>query len=160
MFLNKRKMQIKNKAGFTLIEILLVLALIGILLGIIAFAINPGKQLAEARNIRRQSDCLAILDAIQQYLIDTRAADLSNIPTDSPGEICKKDPENDCTGLIDLDQISSDRTYISIIPEDPDGSENDPEDGTGYFIIRSAVDNRVTVLAPQAERGLVVTYSK
>lgn len=60
----------KNNSGFTLLEILLVVAAIAILAGIVIVAINPGKQLGATRNAARQSDVSSILNAVFQYSLD------------------------------------------------------------------------------------------
>lgn len=62
--------KMKHNDGFTLLEILLVVAAIAILAGIVIFALNPSKQLAEARNAERSSDVRSLLDAVYQYSID------------------------------------------------------------------------------------------
>lgn len=69
----------KNNSAFTLIEILLVVAAIAILAGIVIFAINPSKQLAETRNTRRTVDVSTIYNALYQYSIDHRGAYPSSV---------------------------------------------------------------------------------
>lgn len=55
--------------GFTLIELLLVIGIVAILASIVIVAINPTRQLAQARNAQRHSDVRTILDAVRQNQI-------------------------------------------------------------------------------------------
>ncbi len=71
----------KNNSGFTLLEILLVVAAIAILAGIVIVAINPGKQLGATRNAARQSDVSSILNAVYQYSLDNSGLFPPNIDT-------------------------------------------------------------------------------
>ena len=58
------------KAGFTLVELLMVIGIIGVLAAIVVVAINPTKQLGSARDTKRRSEVNSILNAVSQYAID------------------------------------------------------------------------------------------
>jgi prepilin-type N-terminal cleavage/methylation domain-containing protein len=141
----------KRVKGFTLLEILLVVAAIGILAGIVILAINPGKQLADTQDAQRAADVNTILNAIYQYSVDNDG-DLPEDITETSTEICATD--GTCTGLIDLSDLTDNEQYLTAIPSDPTGSSTN---GAGYEISKSA-NGRITVVAPDAvNRTISVT---
>jgi prepilin-type N-terminal cleavage/methylation domain-containing protein len=136
-----------KKQGFTLLEILLVVAAIAILAAVVIVAINPGKQLADARNAQRHSNVNTILNAVYQYAIDNNG----NLPatiTTTATDICKTG--GTCTGLVDLSVLTTDEKYLTSIPFDPKDST---ANSTAYEISKSA-NGRVTVAAPSTENGI------
>jgi len=139
------------RRGFTLIEILLVVAAIAILAGIVILAINPTKQLGETRDAQRRADVTTILNAVYQYYIDNGS--LPSGITVTSTEICATGATS-CTG-VDLSGLTTDEEYLTAIPSDPvSGTAN----STGYFISRSA-NNRVTVSAV-AEQSSAISVTR
>ena len=142
-----------NQKGFTLLEILLVVAAIGILAGIVILAINPNKQLGDTRNTQRRADVNTILNAVYQYSLDNNGNLPSSITTIQT-EICKTGAT--CTGLIDLSVLATSEKYLTSIPFDPSGGSTN---GAGYEIKKTA-NNRVTVVAPDAEQGVTISVTR
>ncbi len=108
-----------TQKGFTLLEMLLVIAIIAILAAIVIVAINPARQLAQARNAQRASDLNALHKAVQQYYIDEREwpADGNNTLDDTLQSICGTGVN---TGCIDLEAALV-PTYIPAMPVNPSG---------------------------------------
>lgn len=147
-------MRMSRTRDFTLLEILLVVAAIGILAGIVIVALNPGKQLADTRNAERQSEVTTILNAINQYVIDNNGTLPSEITT-TYTEICQTDAGS-CTSLVDLSALTTDEEYLVDMPVSPQASTTD---GTGYAVKKSAND-RVSVKALGAEQDETIEVTR
>lgn len=154
-----------SKKGFTLLEILLVIAAIAILAGIVIVAINPAKQLAETRNAQRRVNVETILSSTYQYMIDNNGSlppSISALGAGVSTEICRNATAS-CAGLVDLSVLTTTEKYITAVPIDPkadwatgacSGSTTDATPvvsrGACYEIART-VNNRITVTAPDTE---------
>ena len=149
----KKLISYQLQAGFTLLEILLVVAAIAILAGIVILAINPVKQLGDTRNAQRRTDVNTILNAVYQYSIDNNGS-LPTTITTTVTAVCQAAP---CTSLIDLSVLTTNEKYVVAIPHDPLITATT---GTaGYTIVKSA-NGRVTVAAPSAEQSAVITVTR
>ena len=103
----------KKYEGFSLIEILVVVALIIILATITIVAINPAKNFRDTRNAQRSADIMQILNAVTQY-----TSEEGNVLTDL-GTI-----ENCTIGTTPVGSVANLETtlvddYIVEIPVDP-----------------------------------------
>ncbi len=141
------------KRGFTLIELLLVIGIIAILAAIVIVAINPTKQLGDARNAQRRSDVKTILDAVYQYALDNNG----NLPTGivtTTKYICKSGPNVSCNNGLSLNVLTG--SYIVALPSDPQSAT---ATGTNYIISKLA-NGRVTVSAPGAEQSATISVTR
>ena len=140
------------KRGFTLIELLLVIGIIAILAAIVIVAINPTKQLGDARNAQRRADVNTILNAVYQYSIDNNGTLPTTIETTAK-TICKSGPNVSCQFGINLNVLTG--SYVVALPADPQSAT---ATGTNYTIFKNG--NRVTVAAPGAEQGASISVTR
>lgn len=149
----------KRKAAFTLVELIIVIAIIAVLAGAIFVAIDPARRLNEARNARRASDIATIMDAIKKNQADNGGAYYSEIDaldegafyiigTDASGcddECANQTAEDSC---VDLSGIGA--NYLAIVPLDPSSGT---EAKTGYMIEKNAESITVHACSPQGTGG-------
>jgi len=74
---------LNNQTGYSLIEILTVVAIIALLSSILIVTLNPSKRRKDARNAQRAGDLDALRNAIVKYNIDNGSASLLDITSDS-----------------------------------------------------------------------------
>lgn len=150
--------QNKSNKGFTLVELLVVVGILAVLLAITLIAINPARQFSQTNNTKRSSDVSAILNAITQYAADNRGALPAGITT-TPQTISNTGADI-CASLV--------TQYIAALPVDPLTNNGTPVTDcaavggydTNYTVVRSAVDNRITVTAPAAELSQTISVTR
>lgn len=137
-------------AGFTLVEIIVVITVIGILSAVLISSINAQRHLGAGRNVKRKTDTYMISLAIYNYFVDREH--LPNGITTTPTYICHTNSP-DCTGMVDLMSI---QRYMATIPTDP--SEENPY-SSGYTVQTDEYEH-IIVNAPHAENGEIIVYTR
>ena len=165
-FVSKKQGFTRHNAGFTLIEILVVIGIIAILAAVVIIAINPGRQFAQARNSQRLSNVNSLLNAIGQNIADNKGVfTCSGTPmyfTGTAATISKS--------ATDLRRCIV-PTYISEIGVDPITGSNTCVDtaGTGDcatgsyttgYTIATTTSGRYVVAAPNSELEVPTSVSR
>jgi len=119
-----------NEKGFSLIEIIIVIAILGFLASVTIISFKPQEIFANGRNSKRLSDVHAINTAISQWM--SREASNDGDPYTTLGinqegiqAITPQDGSIDGEGIpaTSLSALSG-PAYLPTIPNDPDGTSN------------------------------------
>lgn len=148
------------KKGFTLVELLVVIVIIGILAAVIFVALDPAQRFGDARDARRWQEVRSILDAVIKYQVDNGGTLPGVIPSGSGNAIVLGTDTDDatcvCSGgtgtedCLDLSGTLVDG-YLAAIPVDP---STGTDAITRYYIYQST-GGRITVGACDAEYDTV-----
>jgi prepilin-type N-terminal cleavage/methylation domain-containing protein len=152
----------KDKKGFTLLEILLVIGIIATLAVIIMVALDPAKRFEDARNSRRLSDIQSVLSAVQQYIVDNEGAVPSGV-NDSEMQIGSATDGCDISNTVCsvgaiscLDLSSPLARYLKEIPHDP---QQDSSQRTHYSIQMDS-NNIITIRACDSTDSKISAVSR
>ena len=162
-------MSIKSapEGGFTIVELLIVISIIGVLATALIFGLNPAEQFAKARNTERKSHLNAIINAIGQRTSDNDGdfnCSTGALPT-STKRMANATSTPSSTYDIATCLITD---YLAEFPYDP----NSPATASttfwtsttsyhsGYDILRNATSGRITLSAPYAELGETIRITR
>lgn len=137
--------------GFTILEVMLVIASLNLATGTGILALNPGGKIMDMRNEQRASDVATIVNAVHEYA-SRHTGKLPAIPT-ANDDICRTSSPS-CAGVVNLQALVAEG-YLTDIPTDP---LNTAKTTVGYVIRQSG--KTITVSAPFAERGEAIFMSR
>jgi len=103
----------KDHGGFTLVELLVVVAILGILMGAVVLAINPAEMMRKSRDATRLSDMVSLRQALDFAVADGAELTVTVAPGDSSAVGASRATTGG--GYVNVD-VSK---YLSTLPIDP-----------------------------------------
>ncbi len=105
------------RPGFTLLELLIVIGVVGVIASIVIVAINPGKQMEDAQHAKRRSMIREQQNAVLQHMIGEGTNPIASAPTGAANakRVCRAS-QTDAT-CINIDALVPE--YLASLPQDP-----------------------------------------
>lgn len=110
----------KLNSGFTLVELLIAITVIGLLATVTLISINPGLQMAKGRDAKRKNDLRIIKQALEDYYIANGHYPITG------GYCCEYWVHSNSGGSPWIPGLDS--AYLKILPRDPKNNNCCPWD--------------------------------
>jgi len=134
-----------KRQGFTLIELIIVIAIIALLAAATFVAVDPAKRIGNANDAQRWEDITAIADAYYTYVVDNNGSYVTTtddgttywigtqVAATSGGATCPA-TSTAISDFVNLDGLIT-GGYIGQIPDDPLGADNH---STDYYFYKDS----------------------
>ena len=152
----KTDLKIKLSRGFTLVELLVVMAIIAILSGVGLNSLTSAQQ--KARDAKRKGDLKSISKALEAFLND-----YGRYPTDINGQIAgcgTSDKPTTCSWGEAFKFNDKDNYYMTQLPKDPRSLQNyyyESSDGS-YYVLYARLENKRDGQIPKDAGGQYQVY--
>ncbi len=154
-----------DKKGFTLVELLIVIAVIAILAAVAYVAIDPATRIKQANDAQRWADTTAVLDATMNYIVDNdgtfpeeatwTAGNYYVLGTDASGCDATCTAQTTQAACLDLGTLVTEG-YLAALPTDPSTGSAANSD---YYAYRSSA-GIVTVGACDPQEATEIAVSR
>lgn len=132
-----------STTGFTLIELVMTIAIVAIIAIGIFVAVDPARRIGESRDAQRWSDIVAIAKAVELYTADNGQLpadfNVSSIDVGEKVVLCSSSATLSCDGQSESCLVVNDADflgpYLGSLPIDPSKSA---ATDTGYYVTRGS----------------------